>query len=149
MQQSIASVFAVLTLASVASAQCPDATSATMGAPCGTATLDSTLPILGGTSTLIIDGTAPSVPGILFLSPNTGGSFMFMGCEIFLSKFNTLANFTTDVNGDADITTTVPSDTALCGVETVLQAVVLSGTGPVTALGLEVTNAVVILFGTS
>ncbi|MEO6597197.1 MAG: MBL fold metallo-hydrolase [Planctomycetota bacterium] len=113
------------------------------------ATLASTLPILGSTMTLTVAGIGPAVPGILFHSPDTGTSIPFSGCAIYLSELNTAASFTTAANGQAAIPVNVPADPSMCGAQLVVQAAAFTGTGPVTSLALDVSNAVALRIGTA
>ena len=101
------------------------------------------LAILGSTGSVIISGAADTPTILFFGSPIP--SFMFMGCELFVSGQNILATPTTDSDGVAVHTISIDNDVALCGVQQVMQAAILTGTGPV--LGADVTNAVRVTAG--
>ncbi len=126
---------------------CAVASATSRGMPCGNAMLTSTLPVLGTTMTLTVAGIGPSIPGVLFHSPDTGTSFPFSGCDIYLSELNTAAYFTTGASGAADIPAGVPAAPSLCGAQLIVQAVAFTGTGPVTSLGLAVSNAIALRVG--
>jgi glyoxylase-like metal-dependent hydrolase (beta-lactamase superfamily II) len=120
---------------------CYAATATVLGTPCGNASLSSNLPVLGATLDLTIAGAGAAIPGILFHSPATGSSVPYGGCNIYLSELNVAAFFTTNALGSATVLTSVPAQPSLCGAALVVQGVAFSGAGPVTSLGLEVTNA--------
>lgn len=138
-----------LTLVSGLAAQgsCTIATVTLVGTPCGPASLSSTLPSMGATMNLTIDGITPGLAGSLFQSPGTGVATPYLGCNIYVTQLNVAALFLTDANGDASVPVNVPNNPALCGAQLVVQGAVWSGTGSV--LGMDVTNALELQVGTA
>ncbi len=129
---------------------CAVASATTLGAPCGSASLTSTLPVLGSNATLTVGGLAASIPGVLFHSPVVASvPISYFGCAIYLSELNVVATYTTGVSGAANILIGVPSTPSLCGAELMMQGVAFSGVGPVGPLALEVSNAIRLRVGAS
>ncbi|MFT4512811.1 MAG: hydroxyacylglutathione hydrolase [Planctomycetota bacterium] len=130
-----------------AQGSCATASVNPLGTPCGPASLTATLPSLGSTMNVTIDGTVAGLAGSLFQSPGPGVQTPFLGCDIYLTQLNVAALVLTDANGDATVPVAIPNNPALCGAQLIVQGAVWSGTGSV--LGMDVTNALELNLGSA
>jgi len=124
---------------------CPSAGVVEMlGSGCG-GLLTATPVFPGGYTTIRYEGDTPMAVMMLRWSRNTGTSFIFGGCPIFLRRPSNLAGlFVTDFNGDHEISLPV-RDSHPCGQQLVLQAFVYSPTRP--PLFAEISNGVLLTLG--
>lgn len=117
-----------------------------LGAPCDTATLTGTLPNIGSLGKITISGAGPNSMGALYFSRTETSNFVG-SCEIILETASVFTSFTTSGDGVSELLTVVPSQVELFGTSMTFQALVMSGLGPVTSNGYEVTNALRLSFG--
>jgi len=122
------------------------ATAQTMGVPCG-ATLTATPAVMAQSLTATITGASPNAPVFVFRSGAGATPIQLEGCDIFLDlSFYSIYPLFTDAAGTATGSLIVPNDSARCGLQFVLQALVLDATAGPLSFG-QITNAVLETMG--
>ena len=91
-----------------AQAPCDLATTTALGAPCGSAQLTTTPPVLGQTLAMNVDGTAAGLVGSVFHSAPAAAPTPLLGCDIHLSALDVAGVFLTDGNGDGAEVSVLP-----------------------------------------
>ena len=126
---------------------CPSsATVQTLGTPCG-AVLSSTLPIMGKPITVTLTGGTPNTLAFLFRSSAGAAPIQIEGCDLWLD-FADYAQypFITDSAGSVSVSVIIPNDSARCGLQFVLQGLVLDATSGPLSFG-QVTNGLLETMG--
>lgn len=86
--------------------------------------------VMGSLAQLTLDGSTPSVPGFLRLTPFGGRVTSFDDCHVYFTTASyALASFVTDASGDFALSRTIPANPLLCGTRWVLQGLVLAPSG--------------------
>jgi len=124
---------------------CPSAGTVEMlGAGCG-GQLTATPVFPGGYTTLRYEGNTPQAVLLVRWSRNTGTSFVFGGCPVFLHRPSSLVGlFVTDFNGDYEISMLV-RNTHDCGEQLILQGFVYNPARP--PLFAEISNGLRLTLG--
>jgi hypothetical protein len=121
-----------------------------LGTGCGgspVATLASSAPVLGLSLTIAMSGAAAGATGQLLASaPPAAAAAIGANCFAFidLATFLIVAPVTTDGSGAWSLGSILPANPFLAGVQVVLQAYVVPGTGP---FGLDITNGLLLTLG--
>ncbi len=124
------------------------ATVTTLGASCG-AILTSTPPIMGQPMTVDLISSSPSAPAFIFRSGNAavGAPIQFEGCDVFIDwSFWMVYPMVTDSAGTASATVIVPNDSVRCGLQFVLQGIVVDPAAGPLSIG-AISNALIETMG--
>ncbi|MDF1800104.1 MAG: hypothetical protein P1V81_13075 [Planctomycetota bacterium] len=124
------------------------ATTQTLGVACG-ATLTSTPPRMGKLITVTVSGGSPNAPVIIYRSGNGAvqNPLQIEGCDVYIDwSLWSYYILSTDANGTAQGSLLVPNDSARCGLEFILQGIVIDlSSGPL-SFG-QMTNALIETMG--
>jgi hypothetical protein len=122
------------------------ATVQTLGVPCG-ATLTAGPAAMSKPLTVTITGASPNAPAFIFRSSAGATPIQLEGCDVFLDlTFYAIYPFITDAAGSVSGTVIVPNDSARCGLQFVLQGLVLDAAAGPLSFG-QITNAVLETMG--
>lgn len=124
-----------------------------VGVGCGANTmdppdLDASQPVLGSTLDIDVSECAPGTQGLLYFSfgAPVGVALPGVACTIEVDFPNAflLTPFTTDANGEFNVSFPLAAAPGVAGSEVTLQAVVFPTTGP---LGVDLTSGLLLRFG--
>ncbi len=116
------------------------------GTGCGARLAVEGTPGIGRSFTIRIDAAAPGGASGLVLGSAPAADVLQAGCVIQVAAPSPLANYSTDAQGDARLTVSLPIDPALIGAHLFLQSVHLRVGGPLLG-GLELTQGLELLVG--
>ena len=118
----------------------------TLGTPCG-AVLTSTLPIMGKPITVSVTGASPNALTFLFRSSAGATPVQIEGCDIWLDlTYYAQYPFFTDSSGSLDVMAIIPNDSARCGLQFVLQGLVIDPIAGPLSFG-QITNGLLETMG--